>query len=169
MTKKTGLGVAVGLLAVGSLLAVLVPRMLSSSSSTGPDFRAILSGANEVPPVTTAASGDATFTLSADGLTLNYVLTVSGLTDITASHIHLAPAGTNGPVVVTLFIGPKPGAFSGILAQGMITSANLAGRLAGQPLSALIAEINAGNAYVNVHTTAHPPGEIRGQISSVLP
>lgn len=169
MKKKSSIGLAVGVLAVAGLLAVLVPRMFSPSSSTATTFRAILSGAEEVPPVATAATGEATFTLSPDGMSLAFVLSVSNITDVTASHIHLAPAGASGPVVVPLFAGPKPGTFSGVLAQGTITSANLVGLLLGKPLSALVAEINAGNAYVNVHTTTHPAGEIRGQIRPALP
>ena len=62
-----------------------------------------------------------------------------------------------------------------MIAKGEITSANLMGSLAGQPLSALINQINAGNAYVNIHTNDgvapadtgpgdFPGGEIRGQI-----
>ncbi|MBI4283230.1 MAG: CHRD domain-containing protein [Chloroflexi bacterium] len=146
---------------------MLVPRMLSSSPATS--FKAVLSGTDEVPPAATMATGEAAFTLSPNGLALTYVLTVSGITDATAAHIHLAPAGVSGPVVAPLFAGPQPGTFSGILAQGTITAESLTGLLLGKPLSALIAEINAGNAYVNVHTTVHPAGEIRGQVRPVLP
>ena len=63
-----------------------------------------------------------------------------------------------------------------MLSTGTITAANLIGTLAGQPLSALVGEINAGNAYVNVHTNDgqdptnegpgdFPGGEIRGQMA----
>jgi hypothetical protein len=85
------------------------------------------------------------------------------------AHIHLAPAGENGPVVAWLYpSGPPPvlieGRFSGVLAEGTITANSLIGLLAGQDLSALIEEFEKGNAYVNVHTTQHPAGEVRGQI-----
>ena len=70
---------------------------------------------------------------------------------------------------------PGGGRSSGVLARGTITAANLRGPLAGQPLSALIAQMRAGNTYVNVHTNDgvappdtgpgdFPGGEIRGQI-----
>lgn len=132
-------------------------------------FVANLSGSDEVPAVATLATGIADFQLSPDGTSLSFTLSVSNLNDITQSHIHLAAAGVNGPVVVWLFPSAPPatlipGMFSGLLAQGTITAANLTGLLAGQPLSALVDAINAGNAYVNVHSVAHPGGEIRGQI-----
>jgi outer membrane receptor for monomeric catechols len=57
-----------------------------------------------------------------------------------------------------------PGRFNGVLAEGTITADNLVGTLAGQSLGVLIEMIKAGNAYVNVHTSQFPPGEIRGQI-----
>jgi hypothetical protein len=93
------------------------------------------------------------------------------------AHIHLAPAGVNGPIVAFLYgpAGAGAGRFSGVLAQGTITADDLIGPLAGQDLTALVDAIRAGNAYVNVHTDDGvapagtgpgdlPAGEIRGQI-----
>jgi hypothetical protein len=57
-----------------------------------------------------------------------------------------------------------PGRSNGVLAEGVITADNLVNALAGQPLEALLEAIRAGNAYVNVHTSQFPPGEVRGQI-----
>jgi hypothetical protein len=51
-----------------------------------------------------------------------------------------------------------------VLATGTITAADLVGPLAGQPLSALVDAMEAGETYVNVHTSQFPAGEIRGQI-----
>jgi len=140
-------------------------------AATPPTFTAQLTGAQEVPPVKTAATGNATFNLSPDGKSLHCQLKVTNLSDITMAHIHLGPAGKNGPVAVWLYpmSGPppvlKPGSFTGILADGTITAKNLAGPLKGKPLSALVKDMQAARAYVNVHTKAHPEGEIRGQIA----
>jgi hypothetical protein len=57
-----------------------------------------------------------------------------------------------------------PGRFDGVYVEGTITASNLVGPLAGQPLSALLDAMRAGNTYVNVHTSANAGGEIRGQI-----
>lgn len=138
-------------------------------ASASHTFQANLSGGEEVPAVDTRARGQATFRLSDDGTELSYRLIVANLHDLTMSHIHLAPPGDIGGVVVWLYPPAPPpqhipGRTSGVLATGVITDANLTGALAGQPLSALLDEMAAGNAYVNVHTQDHPGGEIRGQI-----
>ncbi|WP_337134509.1 CHRD domain-containing protein, partial [Staphylococcus aureus] len=85
---------------------------------------------------------------------LHYKLIVTNIENVVASHIHLAPAGANGPVVAFLYgpAAPGGGRSDGVLAEGTITAANLVGPLAGHPLSDLIAAMEAGNAYVNVHT-----------------
>jgi hypothetical protein len=130
-------------------------------------FVAHLSASHEVqtPAIDSNAQGQAIFQLSADGSALGYELIVANISDVQAAHIHLAPAGTNGPVVAFLFHGPATsGRTQGVLAQGTITAADLIGPLAGHPLSDLVSAMRAGGTYTNVHTSAHPAGEIRGQI-----
>lgn len=133
-------------------------------------FRAHLSGAEEVPAVETRATGQAVFRLSKDGTELSYRLMVANIEDVMMAHIHLAPAGENGPVVVWLYPdGPPPqlieGRFSGVLATGTITEADLVGLLSDGTMEDLVEELRSGGAYVNVHTEANPGGEIRGQIA----
>lgn len=127
-------------------------------------FTAHLSGGQEVPPNDSQATGQAIFRLSADGTELHYRLIVANLENLTASHIHVAEAGFNGTVVAFLYAGPISGFFSGVLAEGVITSGNLVGPLAGHPLEDLVNLMLAGSTYTNVHTTQFPGGEIRGQI-----
>jgi hypothetical protein len=129
-----------------------------------------LSGDESVPPVTSSASG--TFTLFVEGgpsptgqPRISWELDVTGIVDVSAAHIHLGAKGTAGPVVVPLFTGPvKAGSFSGVLAQGSIAGTDLTGPMSGKTLSDLLAAMQAGDTYVNVHTKAFPNGEIRGQI-----
>jgi hypothetical protein len=136
-------------------------------------FVAVQSGGEEVPPVATNARGHARFWLSADGTELRYRLTVANIEGVTQAHIHLAPAGVNGPVVVFLYgFNPAGTSTNGILAEGTITQANLIARPAigfGGTMPELVARMRSGGAYVNTHTLAHPPGEVRGQVREAGP
>jgi hypothetical protein len=156
-----------------TLLALFIVMLLFASTamaSTGAvDFKAHLSGGNEVPAVDTVAQGEAIFKLSDDGTQLHYKLIVANLENTLQSHIHVGAAGANGGVVAFLYPSAPPaqliaGRFSGVLAEGVITAADLRGSLAGMSLDALVAQMAAGNTYVNVHTVAYPGGEIRGQV-----
>lgn len=94
---------------------------------------------------------------------------VANIENVAMAHIHNAPAGQNGGVVVWLYPSSPPpqlieGRFQGVLAEGTITADDLAGELAGQTLDDLIEQINAVNTYVNVYTLQYPGGEVRGQI-----
>src|SRR2546427_5870357 len=164
------------------------PTVLVATQSVAPDgpglqnFVAHLTGASEVPAHATRAVGEVKFQLSPDGTQLDYRLISSNIQNVIASHIHLAPAGVNGPITVFLFgtVPPGGGRTDGVLAHGTITAANLIGPLAGHPLSDLIAAMQAETTYVNVHTndgvaptnTGHgdfPGGEIRGQLRPIGP
>jgi hypothetical protein len=115
-------------------------------------FEALLSGANEVPPVPTDASGRAVMVLSEDQTTLYYRVTVSDIISVTAAHIHVGAPGENGGVIFPLFTG------SGTFDPDHPISGTLT--LNAEQVSTLV----AGNYYVNVHTTSYPDGEIRGQL-----
>lgn len=109
-------------------------------------YSAALSGANEVPPVTTAATGGAQFILDPAGTTLRYEAVFTGLT-ATASHIHTGAAGSNGAVLYPLTLTT-----AGAKGTQSVTTADLT-------------NLNAGGYYINAHTAANPGGEIRGQIA----
>jgi hypothetical protein len=111
------------------------------------NFKADLSGASEVPPVTSAGKGSATASLDTASKTLSWTVTYSGLTP-TAGHIHgPAAAGVNAGVLVP---------FSGNLASPIKGSATLT--------DAQISDLEAGRTYVNLHTTDNKGGEVRGQL-----
>jgi hypothetical protein len=161
-------------LALGVMLVALAAIPADAGdTNTG----AHLHAREEVPPNESLAQGQAIFHLSADGTLLDYKLIAANIDNVVFAHIHVAPAGVNGPVVAFLFgpAAPGGGRFSGVLAQGTITADDLIGPLAGQDLTALVDAIRAGNTYVNVHTDDGvapagtgpgdlPAGEIRGQI-----
>jgi hypothetical protein len=153
------------------LLAFLAMALFAGTAlaSSERNFVASLKGREEVPAVETRAQGQAIFHVSKDGASISYKLIVANIENVTMAHIHLGPAGANGPVVVWLYPDAPPpqlipGRFSGVLAEGTITADDLVGPLAGASLEALIEEMVSGNTYVNVHTEQYPGGEVRGQI-----
>jgi hypothetical protein len=106
-----------------------------------------LSGANEVPPVTTSATGTATVTIRPDH-TVTVKETITGMT-ATASHIHQGAADANGPVIV-----PFTKTADNTFATG--EGAKLT--------DAQYEAFKAGGLYVNAHSAAHPGGELRAQL-----
>ena len=128
------------------------------------NFVAPLDGGQENPPVDTNATGVAKFQLSKDGSSLGFKLIVANIEDVGASHIHCGVVGVNGSVGVTLFSG-GPTSANGTLAEGTITAPNAGNGCGWADLDAVLAAMESGGAYVNVHTfPANPGGEIRGQI-----
>jgi len=125
-------------------------------------FHANLSGKNEVPAVDTNARGEITLDASTEG-ELTYRLIVANITDVRLAHIHCAPAGENGPIGVTLFMG-GPVSPNGTLTQATVTAPDAQNACGWADVAAVIDAITAGNAYSNVHTLANPTGEIRGQL-----
>jgi hypothetical protein len=143
-------------------------------------FSAKLTGAGQVPePTSSKATGELKLVVSADGKKISYTLAVENLRNPSGADMHLGPDNANGPAVVKLFpvhgATARKGDFSGVLSEGTITAADLAGSMLGSPLADLIEQIRDGNTYVNVHTDDGTPpantgpgdyhlGEIRGQI-----
>ncbi|RFC35925.1 MAG: CHRD domain-containing protein [Candidatus Nitrotoga sp. SPKER] len=110
-------------------------------------INATLNGDQEVPPVSTSASGIGKIEVALDK-SIRGSITTTGI-DGTAAHVHEAPAGKNGPVIITL----------------KKTSANVWEIPSGASLTdAQFANYKAGDLYLNVHSVAHRDGEIRGQI-----
>ncbi len=163
---------------IASLLCLFCVTTLPvvAQDEVSKNFVVQLSGSEEVPPNSSRGRGVAIFHVINEGTGLAYKLIVANIENVVASHIHIGASGVNGPVTAFLF-GPEPpggGRVDGPIAHGVIEASDLVGPLAGQPLSALLAEIEAGNAYVNVHTNDgvdptntgpgdFPGGEIRGQ------
>ena len=157
---------------VGLLSSALASCNDDSTAAPAPAplvrFRATLAGAEEVPPVTTTASGTADFTLSRTNDTLFVNITVAGLSNVRFGHFHTGACGANGAVVAFLVDPPTlAGPQTGRIGKQFITAANLSGTLLNQPLTALIDQIRAGTIYVNLHTDANPGGELRGQVALV--
>ena len=129
---------------------------------------AVLLGANERPnPTNSPGLGFATITFETAKDDILYMVTFSGLSaPATASHIHIGSASVAGPIVLPFTdMGPPAatsGTFSGVLTNVDIINSATSGLT---DVSQIAAQILAGNAYVNIHTSVFPAGEIRGQLS----
>ncbi|MEO8487237.1 MAG: CHRD domain-containing protein [Betaproteobacteria bacterium] len=128
--------------------ALVILGACAPMTSMSTDTKAVvLIGANEVPPVITAATGEGSVTIRPD-MTVSAKIRVIAM-DATAAHIHNAAAGTNGPVIVPF----------------TKTADNTFEAPAGARLSAeQYAAFRAGHLYVNVHSAKHAGGEVRAQI-----
>ena len=109
-------------------------------------FAATLTGAQETPPNASSATGTSTLVYNPNTRVITATTTYSGLSSgVTAGHIHVGAPGVAGPPVVPFTT----------LASPITVSATLT--------AAQAADLNAGNYYVNIHSTNFPDGEIRGQ------
>jgi CHRD domain len=134
--------------------AVLTAFMFAASSSFAAvaNYTATLMGSSEVPPNDTKGTGTVTASYDTTSKKFTYTVTYSGLTGpATAAHFHgPAAAGVNAPPVVpiaaTMLASPIKG-------EATLTDAQAA-------------DLAAGKWYFNVHTAAHGPGEIRGQLTT---
>ena len=150
------------------LLALVGTIGMASASMSKTVFRALIGGG----ATGSDAQGNAVFVYSDDGSQMMYKLVVNGLENTTQAHIHVASTpGGNGPVVLWLYVDQPPfvatlipGVFNGLLGSRSVTSADLTGAAGILSLEDLRIAIEEGRAYVNVHTTLFPGGEIRGDI-----
>ena len=133
-------------LSVRTLVASMALVVIGGSALAG-SVKLKLTGAEETPPVTTAASGTGTITVAADQSVTGTVKT-SGI-EGTMAHIHVGAAGESGPPIITLDKGAD-GVWS-VPAGSKLTDDQYA-------------SFKAGNLYVNVHSAQHKPGEIRAQM-----
>ncbi len=141
-----------------------VPDGLDGCPAEFPALLADLSGDQEVPAVDSAATGKAVFFLSRDESQLSFEVDLSGIdpADILQAHLHVAPPGFNGPVVLFLASGPPDAP----VLRGTLSAADLIANpdVGVQTFADFVEALRAGDVYVNVHTTAHSSGEIRGQV-----
>ena len=131
-------------------LVSMLSQVRAEHLSSHLQFSARMSGSEEVPAVVSDAQGVAVFTLDKNKTTIYFNVSLNNLSGpITGMHIHEAPAGTNGPVIINLvpFL-------NGNRAKGALKNIT----------PATIAKLLNGDYYINVHTEMNPGGEIRGQI-----
>ena len=162
------------LLAIAVLAAGLLVASLAGASAGKKNFKASLQGYNEVPAVSSNGSGSLRIMIDDDAQTIAYELSYGGLNAPTLfAHIHLGQRSVNGGVAAFLCGGgDKPVCPVGTGAEesvtGVIDAADVIGPaaqgIAAGEFDELVRAIRAGVTYGNVHTTAHPGGEIRNQL-----
>ena len=128
----------------GFLIATLLG---SAASASAYEIKLELSGGQEVPAVSTAASGSGSLFVNANKQ-ISGALSTTGFAG-TMAHIHMGAAGKNGPVAIPLI---KAGDANWTVPAGSTLS------------DEQYAAYKTGELYVNVHSVAHPGGEIRAQI-----
>jgi hypothetical protein len=140
-----------------ALFASIVIALLFTGSVFAQTLGAVLTGGQEVPPCPTSGTGNATVTFDSTRQNINVTITVANLgSPITIFHIHEAPAGVGGNVVVNL-----------IGLGGQFMNGTMTGTF---PIDSMVAQRmlqNPGNFYVNVHTNQCPGGAVRGQLAFV--
>lgn len=129
-------------------LSVLLAGCTTTKPSNVAVLTAQLSGAQEVPPNTRTGTGQAEVRYDRDTGMVRWTVSYSGLSGpVTGAHIH-------GPAA--------PGANAGIVVPFNVSASPITGEAKITPAQA--GDLMAGLWYVNLHTAAHPPGEIRGQL-----
>lgn len=152
-----------------ALLALVAVPYASAQFSQS--YTAKLTGAEEVPPVTTSTTGFIRVTPNTFASTIGYSLTVNNAVGVTTAHLHCGAKGQNGPVVAFLF-----GQGSGSQVNGTvhISSNDIRVESSGGTCSPainnkaeLIQALAEGRIYANVHSVANPSGVVRGQLAKM--
>jgi len=142
---------------------ILVATATTQSYAQNEKYRAKLDGNNEVPPVNTTSEGVINFKTKSGMMT--WKMNVTGINDATAANIHQGKVGEKGDIIVDLMkVSKHKDTAKGMLMRGNVTDANLTGAMAGKTLADLQTAIANGDTYVNLATSDHPDGEIRGQV-----
>jgi CHRD domain len=158
--------IATGITAIG-IISILTmgtsPLTLQlAAQESEQKFSTKLSGKEEVPSNESPSTGFAWVKITDDKI--GYEVNVTDMDKVNAAHIHLAEAGKNGPVVLTLFKGGPTEQVNGTVGEANVTASNLEGPMKGKDVMDLVTAMKNGTTYVNVHTTDFPDGEIRGQL-----
>jgi hypothetical protein len=151
------------ILASALLSLLLVSTTYSNITYAQNKFRAKLDANNEVPPVNSTAEGVATFKVKDDTITTK--INITGITEVSGAQIHTGKKGENGdPIIDLLKTGEKTKNPEGVTIKGNFSASDFLGSLKGKALSALQSAMGTNETYVNIKTSDHPDGEIRGQI-----
>src|SRR4051812_20103772 len=167
-----------------SVIGIAMPLLFAMPLAAHDDTEKVvadLSSYQEVP--TLSSGGTATFhaRIADDDQSFDWVLTYSGLANVTQAHIHFGAQAIAGPIVIFLCTNltnpppapaeptqpcPAEGTVTGTAKPGDVTAGGAALGIPAGNFAKMLDAIRAGAAYANVHTTLRPGGEVRGQIHS---
>lgn len=177
MKLSLWLSAAFGTLAIGILVsAALADNDKDNKRHRQEIVRAVLVGYNEVPTLSSAASGRFRAVIDEDAGTITYELSYQGLPGVTQAHIHFGRKAINGGIVAFLCsnLGNGPAGTQACppgeaTLTGTIQMADIGGGAAAQGIAAgefaeFLAAIRSGSTYANVHSATFQGGEIRGQV-----
>jgi hypothetical protein len=169
-----------GIVLTGFIAALLVINILVWSGNVSSlalaqkqqqvTYTATLTGKNESPPVNAQATGTAKFTPNSND-TLSYEVNTNNIDGVIGAHI----IESNGSLLAQVFnpyanhngkSGIPTGKVNGVLSSGTITSDDLDGPLVGKKITDLISLMKHGKAFVEIRTSDHEKGEIKGQVTS---
>jgi len=163
------------------LMVLCISVATAASDDDANTFNATLRGINETPgPVATQATGSFHATLSADGTTISYTVTYNNLNaQVTQSHIHFGLSKEGGGIMIWLCqtaavpapatdpgvpTCPTSGTVTGTATAANVVGPNSQGITPGADFAKAVQAMREGAAYVNVHSTRSPGGEIRGPV-----
>jgi hypothetical protein len=178
--SKARTGLVAAALVIGAAVAAITAASGTATADDGRTrnfLRVNLSGYNEAPnALSVASSGSFVAIIDSRTNTITYTLTYSALTgDVVQAHIHFGAKGQSGANVSAFLCGngvgpagtqpcpPGPATVTGTITSAEVIGPNALGIAPGE-IAELIAAIRNGTAYVNVHSTAFPGGEIRAQL-----
>ena len=164
-------------LRIATPLVAMVLLSVASSAIARDDLEARLKSYQEVPAVSSAATGRFKASIDKASNTIRYELSYAGLEgDVRQSHIHIGQRGVNGGITIWLCqtaanvspiattpLCPQSGSVNGVVSAADVIGPVGQG-IAATEITKVLAAVRAGVAYVNVHSSRFPAGEIRGQL-----
>lgn len=159
------------------ILLFMAVAPLAMAQDPGGTVIARLRGFEEVPSISSTGGGRFEATINEAGTEMTWTLSYFNVeAPVTQSHIHFAQRSVNGGIVLFLCSnlgnGPvgtqacpdSPGSISGTLTAANVVTGAAAQGITALEFHSILRAIRAGNAYVNLHSTVFPGGEIRGQL-----
>lgn len=150
-----------------SILAFFLLLSAPALAASAVNFRVDLSGDNEVPPVMTDTSGMAILHVNGDLSEIRFKIDIrngDSVLGAAGAHLHCGSIDANGPVVAFVAGSFPPGYDGSVQLRATLNDDSIINDVCGANIAELVGSMLGGNVYLNVHSTDHPGGVIRGQV-----